>query len=110
VVNRFVTNAARLENVQLEAPSELHSIQATELPEFVHRMEADGVNLLVYIDSKTKKDSVHDKIKELQDQCKNMRIQHVQYKSVYRGGGADNIRKAVAASLQKMGYKAASQN
>ncbi|KAI6190960.1 putative fad oxidoreductase [Aphelenchoides bicaudatus] len=106
LVTNFVNNSARLERIKLEQPSELHAIKAAdELPEFVRRMEAEGVQLLVYVDSFAKNDpkNMHETIKQLQEGCR-MRIQHVQYKSVCRQGCADNVRKAVVSSLKKMGY------
>lgn len=101
-------NTAYLENFKLEAPSELHAIQVAEFPELIQRLDAKGINLLLYVDSKTKKEKdSHQKIKE---QCKNLRIQHIMYKTLCKKAAADNIRRAIAASLQKMGYETVIQD
>jgi hypothetical protein len=51
-----LTNAARLEGIKLEAPTELHTIKFAELEAFAKKLDAEKYNLLVFVDSLKKKD------------------------------------------------------
>lgn len=103
-INRLVTHVTRLCNAVLEEPAQLYEVDLDNLTDFIHKLDSEGYNLLVYVDSRNKKGaSSHDKLKELESQCKNLRIQHILYRSLCTQRRADNIRKAVANSLKKMG-------
>jgi hypothetical protein len=45
---------------------------------------------------------MHEKIKQLEAECKTLRIQHILYRSISKGNAADNIQRAVSDSVKKM--------
>lgn len=56
VNNRFFTNAARMEGAQLAEPTQLHRVDLKDLETFVKKLDNDGYNLLIFVDSRKKKD------------------------------------------------------